>query len=166
MSNNTLDPAEKLRTALAGKPVLFVDDEQVTVHDQMLPLIRAGIACNWVETLAEAVKQINNPQNRPGLVIIDLNLPPETVPQLMGYEQKLMLQPTSFNRGRCLGLYLWEQRDSLKLPYCYISALSSLYGEPLDENIPETAKINKVTFLPSQVIDQLIDVMEKWEPIP
>lgn len=166
MSNNTLlDPAGKLRTALAGKSVLFLDDEQVTVREQMLPLIRAGITCHWEETLAGALKQIDDPASRPGLVVIDLNLPPQTAPQLKSYEQKLQLQPTSFNRGRCLGLYLWEQRTDLMLPYCYVSALSLLLGERFDESIPEIATIDKVTFLPSQVVERLSNVMEQWQSV-
>lgn len=156
-----------LKVRLGEKPILLMDDQHYTVADYQLRLSDAGVIAEHVGNLDEALARIESKPNGYGMVLLDLNVPEPKAPTLRSYASKLQLSPTSFNHGRCLGLHLWNQRATLKLPYCYLSALSHLYGDASREFGDQIADfiLDKAALLPSQLPDRLLKVLRKWDTL-
>ncbi|MBK8762666.1 MAG: hypothetical protein IPM03_20035 [Sulfuritalea sp.] len=158
-----------LKARLGDKPILLMDDQFYTVGDYQLRLADVGVVVEHVATLDEALARIERTPNGYGLALLDLNMPEPKAPALLGYASELHLSPTSFNHGRCLGLHLWNQRATLELPYCYLSALphflGSAAGEFGDRDCVADFILDKATLLPSQLPDALVKVLEKWDAL-
>lgn len=157
-----------LKNRLGGKPLLLMDDEYFSVGDYQLRLNDIGVSSEHVETLDEALALIQAKPNGYGLALLDLRMPEAKSQILRAYAGELHLNPTSYNHGRCLGLHLWNERATLKLPYCYISALLHFYGPSHVEFAGREADfiLDKAALLPSELPDRLVDVLTKWDALP
>lgn len=156
-----------LKNRLGDKPILLMDDQYYTVGDYKLRLEDINVASEHVETLDEALARIQSSPRRYGLALLDLNMPAAKSRTLQDYANHLQLSPTSFNHGRCLGLHLWNERATLQLPYCYLSALSHGYGPTNSEFDGREADfiLDKAALLPSQLPDRLLEVLDKWDAL-
>ncbi len=159
---------QTLKDKLAGKTILVVDDQPYTVRDYLYRFRDAGVAYENVETMDTAFERLKQNPDRYGIALLDLNMPEATTPALLAHDPALGLKPTSFNHGRRLGLYLWAQREALKLPYCYLSALSHVYGQTLGEFAGQESDfiLDKAAVLASELQDRLVQVLDKWAMLP
>lgn len=157
-----------LKNKLGDKSILIVDDQFYTVGDYRIRLEDVEVASEHVETLDVALSRIEQNLAKYGLILLDLNMPAAKSPQLQLCANRLDLQPTSRNHGRSLGLYLWDKRATLKLPYCYLSALPHGYGLALDEFAKKEAQfiLDKASLLPSQLPNELVRVLADWSALP
>lgn len=156
-----------LKTKLGRRSILIVDDQFYTVGDYRIRLNDIDVTCEHANSLENAWKKIQTLGHNYGLVLLDLNMQESKIPALSSFAAKLGLQPTSRNHGRCLGLYLWRERNAMSLPYCYLSALPQLYGDPLGEFNDSYDKflLDKASLLPSQLPDRLDKVLDDLKNI-
>lgn len=159
-----------LKDRLGNKPILLMDDQFYTVGDYQLRLNDIGVTSERAETLDRALEMILAVPDKYGLALLDLRMPepPKTrSPILLSFTDELRLTPTSMNQGRCLGLHLWRQWGTLKLPYCYISSVPQLYGQPHGEFDGQDADFILNKSIPhSQLPSRLVDVLLKWDALP
>lgn len=156
-----------LTQRLEGKIVLFVDDEVTMIGNYMSKLRAIQIQCELINTLDKAIEKIKNEQSKIGIVIIDLFMDIPENQELIKHLDKKYPESTLMNSGLALGRYLWTKRNSMKIPYCYLTAFPTYYIQPSDEfnNKPEEFVLNKVEILPRKFSEKLEKILEKWKSL-
>lgn len=159
---------DTLAKLLSDKPILLMDDQLYTVGDYLLRLADVGVTCEHVKTLDDAWERLKEYPGKYGMVLLDLNLRPASVPPMKAWANKLKLTPTSRNHGQTLGLELWQQRAVHKLPYAYLTVLPHLYV-PAESEFGDKASdfiVNKAAILASKLPDRLAKVLKDWSTLP
>ena len=80
------------------------------------------------------------------------------------YLLQIDAKANSLNRGRALGLYLWEQRARCPVVYCYLSAHHNAFGEPLGEfdNNYVPFLFAKTSLVPRDFPSRMLKVLDLW----
>lgn len=138
-------PIDPAMPSLASKPaVLLLDDEPDYPQLVLVPTLGDYFDVTLVETAAQALAAIRKRQHPFHLVILDLMLN-ERMPREIAASAELVsqaLRPMGLGSqysAQALGLWLWQQRISLRQPYCYLTSYPDAHaaGLGLDANDPE-----------------------------
>lgn len=135
--------------------ILIVDDQPIHFKPYLAALNTDGYVTHWARDLTEgwaaiqAARTNSSPQY--SLILIDMLL--ERKESAFSTEQIVIdaasstRNKASFPSGQCLGLRLWHQRKTLKLPYAYVTNHLELWmpqlTHPSGQNDPEFGGANQ-----------------------
>lgn len=112
--------------------ILLVDDQpdlaSVIYRGEVM---QSGHQCEYVRNLSNAFARLANPALRPDIILIDLMMDdmPDALKAMHRVVQKGLEQTgaSNFNSGQALGLYLWMNRQAIRIPYGYLSSYTGTF---------------------------------------